>query len=228
MANVSAVGTYWDRAELMQAFNNVMGLSIDQHRFCFIIDGLDEYEGDHFELVQLFKKLSNHTNIKMCVSSRPWNVFQEVFGSHLGTHMYLEKFTRRDISTYVRDRMEQSALVAAPNVEDRRFNELTEEIVERAQGVFLWVVLAVRSLIRGLTNADTFYDLQRRLREFPRELEPFFHHIFNSIDPFYRPETAKYCLVALQARNSYRLITYSLLDERHSDSALRVYLRGRE
>ncbi|KAF2791989.1 hypothetical protein K505DRAFT_376359 [Melanomma pulvis-pyrius CBS 109.77] len=222
------VTAYWDRAELMDAFNCLIRQSIQKYRFCFFIDGLDEYDGDHFELVQLFKNLFNCPSIKICVSSRPLNVFQEVLGQQQHTCMYLEQFTRRDIESYVRDKMRNSARFSALEEEDPRSSELIEEIVEKAQGVFLWVILVVRSLIRGLTNADTFHDLQRRLREFPRELEPFLRHMFNTIDPFYQSETAKYCQIALHARSPYRLRTYSLIDEENLESALSVHLRSIE
>ena len=47
---------------------------------------------------------------------------------------------------------------------DRRCDELIEEIVFLARGVFLWVFLVTRSLRWGLTNADDMVDLRARLR----------------------------------------------------------------
>jgi hypothetical protein len=142
--------------------------------------------------------------------------------------MCLEEYTRQDIVAYVRDKMESCALFSTFEKEDPRSTELIEEIVDKAQGVFIWVILVVRSLISGLANADTFRDLQRRLREFPRELEPFLRHMYNTIEPFYRSETAKYCQVALNSRGPYRLRTYSLLDEENLEYALSVHLRSVE
>jgi hypothetical protein len=62
---------------------------------------------------------------------------------------------------------------------------LIQEIVEKADAVFLWVKIVVRSLLEGFRNRDTISDLQRRLRLFPRELEPLYNHLFSLIDTFY-------------------------------------------
>ena len=38
---------------------------------CFFIDGLDEYDGDHVELIRLLQDFSQPNNIKICASNRP-------------------------------------------------------------------------------------------------------------------------------------------------------------
>lgn len=40
-------------------------------RFCFFIDGLDEYDGDHEDVIQLLHDLARGKNVKICASSRP-------------------------------------------------------------------------------------------------------------------------------------------------------------
>ena len=47
---------------------------------CLFIDGLDEYVGDHVELIEIIRDLSDTKNIKLCVSSRPWPCFEDAFG----------------------------------------------------------------------------------------------------------------------------------------------------
>lgn len=38
---------------------------------CLFIDGLDEYVGDHVELIEIIQDLSDTKNVKICVSSQP-------------------------------------------------------------------------------------------------------------------------------------------------------------
>lgn len=38
---------------------------------CVFIDGLDEYVGDHFELISIIQDLTDTKNLKICASSRP-------------------------------------------------------------------------------------------------------------------------------------------------------------
>jgi hypothetical protein len=40
-------------------------------KVCLLIDGLDEFEGDHEELAWLVKEITKSHNVKVCLSSRP-------------------------------------------------------------------------------------------------------------------------------------------------------------
>jgi hypothetical protein len=63
---------------------------------------------------------------------------------------------------------------------------LIDEIINVADGVFLWVQLATKSLIDGMSNHDTILDLRKRLKQVPTELVGLYEHMLNSIDPFYQ------------------------------------------
>lgn len=58
-------------------------------KFCFFIDGLDEYDDDHFDLIDLMFKTVKNEEIKICLSSRPWNCFGDAFGTKLRQKLYL-------------------------------------------------------------------------------------------------------------------------------------------
>ena len=47
--------------------------------------------------------------------------------------------------------------------------------------MFLWVTLAVNSLLAGLTDGDSIEDLQQRLDALPPDLENLFDKILDSI-----------------------------------------------
>ncbi|KAF2176228.1 hypothetical protein K469DRAFT_514828, partial [Zopfia rhizophila CBS 207.26] len=49
-------------------------------RFCFFIDGLDEYEGDSTEIAEYLQDLALSHGIKLYGSSRPWSAFARAFG----------------------------------------------------------------------------------------------------------------------------------------------------
>lgn len=51
---------------------------------------------------------------------------------------------------------------------------LASEVVDRASGVFLWVKLAVHSLLEGLGNYDRSIDLERRLSQLPEDLDDLY------------------------------------------------------
>lgn len=70
--------------------------------------------------------------------------------------MKLQDLTLPDIQTYVRDKLENHPrIILLEQDEPHHADELAREIVSKASGVFLWVVLVVRSLLRGLVNHDS-------------------------------------------------------------------------
>ena len=69
---------------------------------------------------------------------------------------------------------------------------MVDEIVDKADGVFLWVVLVVRSILLGLANRDEMDDLERRLHELPSKLECLFENILRQrIAPFYKRQSSE-------------------------------------
>ena len=208
----------WNRTELLGAFAELSKQSSLSGKLCFFIDGLDEYDGDHEELISLIRSLTQSKDIKICASSRPWNVFEAAFGR--GTHpaIRLEDLTRKDIRLYVNDTLENHSLFYQLRVKEKEgCIDLVNEIVDKACGVFLWVVLVVRSLIQGLTNADRIVDLQRRLRYLPADLQTYFKHMLGTIETFYEQQTAQTFEIALHALEPLSLMTYVMLDELDQD-----------
>ena len=204
----------WSRSELVAALNNLTSGQSLARKFCFFIDGLDEYEGDHRDLINLIRGFTTSDDIKWCLSSRPWNVFELAFGNGSSPTFRLEDLTREDIRLYVRDELEDNnAFRHLRQKEGNHCGQLVQEFVQKAHGVFLWVFLVVRSLTSGLANADRLCDLQRRLRRFPDDLEGYFQHMLDTVDRNYQQQTAQLFRVALEASEPLTLMTYSMLDE---------------
>jgi hypothetical protein len=183
----------WNTHVLRRALNALR----DQNQICLclFIDGLDEYEGDkdgtYAEIISFLVGLVRSPNIKICLSSRPWLVFEDAFRHSLS--LKLQDLTFKDITRYVDDKINGHARMRELcHWDAERANNLTWEIVTKACGVFLWVKLVVKSLLDGFTNRDRISDLQRRLRELPADLESFYKHILiNHIPPFYYEQSSQ-------------------------------------
>lgn len=187
----------WSEDELYKALHAIAQQPSLQTCFCFFIDGLDEYDGDHFELSNILSSLTRSTHIKMCVSSRPWNPFQRAFGSNPQHTLVMEDLTRNDIKRYIDGKLRDDQDFQTMEEEGDEMDLLIVEIATKAQGVFLWVFLVVRELLKGFKEGDDFATLRTRLKRYPETLDEYFDRMLNSLDTFYKAESARILLCAL-------------------------------
>ncbi|KAF4909270.1 hypothetical protein CGCF415_v006132 [Colletotrichum fructicola] len=210
----------WTQAEL-QAILKRIGADQDElpARICFFIDGLDEYDGDHIDICHTLKELSQNPFVKVCVSSRPWNVFEDALGGDKTSKLYMQELSRRDIWRYTSSCLKSHArwnMLLRDNGSEA-VTLLVEDVVNRSNGVWLWVVLVVRLLQEGLTNDDSMYDLERRLHSFPSDLYDFFWHVLVTVDPFYNEKMAGTLSLALEADEPQPLEIYFYHDFEYED-----------
>lgn len=203
---------YWTESRLKDAFMTILKQKLVPMRICFFIDGLDEYTGNHAEMAEMLKFAASLPNIKVCVSSRPYVVFERQFKGFPG--LMLQDLTYADIKSYVRIKFSNNELMSEleeqePGLRDR----LASEVVIKASGVFLWVRLVVNSLLEGISNYDRASDLQRRLDELPSDLEELYMHMLKSVKPaFYLEQAAKLLLIIHAAERPLSLLQLSWAD----------------
>jgi hypothetical protein len=121
----------------------------------FFIDGLDEFAENHYALVKdTIEYFATRPDVKLCVSSRPYNVFNNSLGVANQKKLQLELMNQRDIDQFVKGRLEQNQLFRDLAENDASAQELALEIRKRADGVFLWVHLVVWELINTSSRFD--------------------------------------------------------------------------
>ena len=155
----------------------------------------------------------SNSGIKICFSSRPWNVFEEAYGEKSEVNLNVQDHTSQDIANFVKDQFEEDKRFLRLRSSDARYQDLVDEIIERANGVFLWVFLVVRSIRRGFTNADTISDFQRRLRLLPTDLKTYFEFMLESVEEVYRSQAARIYLMCLASPRPLSVTTLSFFDE---------------
>jgi NACHT domain-containing protein len=208
---------------LHEAFKNMFVLNGHQTCFCFFIDGLDEYNGDHHSLIEWIKELSRPPNVKVCVASRPWNCFEDAFGQNESQKLYMQHMSSDDIVIYTRDYLKEMIRSDIFSLYSNITDMLVSEVVIRAQGVFLWVYLVMRSLKEGFFNADSPTILFRRLLELPTDLESLFDRLLFSVNKVYRKEMYATFQVMLQSPKPLPLLMLPFLnDATTADSALEI------
>jgi hypothetical protein len=215
----------WSLRKLMAAVKSLVTQTVVSLKLCLFIDGLDEYDGDHEELGEFFKGIASSPHFKICLSSRPLVVFEDLFKRC--PSLRLQDLTCMDIQRFVNDRLRSSEVYCDLAMKDPNSAlVLVNEIVQKADGVFLWVKIVVGSLLNGFRNRDTILDLEKRLRLFPRELEPLYDHIFSLIDPIYREWASKAFQImrATQEQRTRRHSNYMPATDAPPLTALALYL----
>ncbi|EEU47526.1 uncharacterized protein NECHADRAFT_35981, partial [Fusarium vanettenii 77-13-4] len=163
---------------------------IQPGKLFLFIDGLDEYDGRPMDATAFIQELGKLESVKILVSSRPLPEFVAAFQGK--PKMNLQDLTRRDIETYVDDTVTHHPHMTNLALEDpKSSSELIRDFNLKSSGVFLWVVLACRSVLEGLAACDSISDLKARVNEIPPELEGLFRHMLHRIHPRYRDQSIR-------------------------------------
>lgn len=104
---------------------------------CLFVDGLDECEcdrgGRYLDIVSLYVKLIASSNIKACLSSCPWLVFENAFRST--PSLELEFVTMTDIERYVKDHIQDHDKLKPLAARDpKKTGDFVQEILSKALG----------------------------------------------------------------------------------------------
>ena len=184
--------------ELKRAFKTLLYSTPQNMKICFIVDGIDEYEGVHYEIAELLSQAANSKSVKLLLSSRPVPTCVCVFS--VFPKLHLEDLTRGDVTTYIEDKLGKDSLMRKLEAAQHgATKDLVDSISSKASGVFLWVVLVVRSLLSGLQDYDTIPDLRRKLDELPPDLETLYEHMLGNMSHLNRRQGSK--LLQLVIRN---------------------------
>ena len=185
----------WSRSELIETFRNLRlnPKILSDVKLCFFIDGVDEYGGENLQdIIDVLQGLNASPSLKICLSSRPWNLLISAFGINPNQALLLEDHNGGDIEEYVRNRFERGEKVAPFQLRGPDVRYVVDYIVHNAQGIFLWVKIVANNLLRRLSNGDSFSDLDKRLKSFPTNLTAYFQHMLDDIDDFIKKRPQRY------------------------------------
>jgi hypothetical protein len=209
----------WTWEELLSTARSVLEHSDD--RFVFLIDGLDEFYGDHSELLEFIDILARDHRIKVCVSSRPWLVFENKFGR--GPCLTLHHLTAKDIQHFASEKLFLSqGFVELNESKPDVATHLINEIANKSNGVFLWVRIVVRALYEGLLDGDHESQLRERLDGLPAELENLFKNILDNLRPGHKKEASLLFQIVRAARSPLDLLSLSFADNDDPEFAINL------
>ena len=163
----------WTLKTLRDALELIGRKSKIEVNICLFVDALDEHDGNHREMVSILTSMAQLTanpafRVRLALAGRPENVFKTAFQGCPGFSIH--EYTTEDIRHYAEDRIQAEMPVELSIEYEEALRNLVEDIVRKAQGVFLWVRLVVDEIIEGICEGDTMEELMSLLSTIPTEL----------------------------------------------------------
>jgi ankyrin repeat protein len=161
----------WDTERVKSLFSQAIE-NLGQHRLTCFIDALDECEEDQVrEMVAFFEHLgqlaaSDQFQFHVCFSSRHYPHI--TINKSIRLILEGQEGHQQDIVNYLHSELRAG--------HSKLVGQIKAEIVERASGIFLWVVLVVQMLNKEY-DRGRIHALRRRLDEIPNGLDELFKGI---------------------------------------------------
>lgn len=172
--------TDWGLEELEAITQKALEIISRQYLVFILVDALDEHlpVSEHGELLDVFQRFEEMTNVRLVLSSRPERIFDTRLAD--SRQLRLQDLTGPDIYHF-----SLGSLLKRVDFQEGRSSafakELAVEIVRKAEGVFLWARLAVDSLKRGFVDGNFNNEIWDRLHDMPTELSDYFKSIWKRL-----------------------------------------------
>lgn len=171
-------------------------LTMAEWPVCIFLDRLDEFDEDEGcgKLLDIIDRLTSSKHgvpLKICVSSRPEPELRRKLERF--PNLRLQDLTKHDMKICANDILQEAPAERLP--------ELVKIVLDKADGVFLWVHYALRSLVRGLSQHDDWDELEERLKALPSKIEELYHDMWRRLNEdhvIYRKEAAQYFHIVME------------------------------
>ncbi|EMC94867.1 hypothetical protein BAUCODRAFT_59267, partial [Baudoinia panamericana UAMH 10762] len=183
--------TAWSVVELRQLVKAALQ-NCDKY-VCILVDGMDECETEgqdtasqHRSMLRDLKDLAALPNVKMILTSRPWSAFEAALGGRPNVTT-MDQINRYDIVNYVKAELLEASTGQLPTDLDWSSFYDDLELIDKADGVFLWTVLIARKICDWLRSRDSVERLRERLEAIPSDLEGYMRQmVFERISSTFR------------------------------------------
>lgn len=175
--------TSWTISELEESFDTLCSYHGKAFRLLIFVDGLDELGDSEGSLDSLLRWVrdTTHRGIKVCVASRPEIPFKDDFQPDCCS-LEMQRLTRRDIESFVREQFKKSrAFEQFESAFPLPTANLVNGIIKKAEGVFLWVDLVVRTFLATIKTNPAWFNAQKQLEKIPSDIMELYDSIWKKI-----------------------------------------------
>ncbi|KAI8713771.1 hypothetical protein NCS52_01222600 [Fusarium sp. LHS14.1] len=190
----------WGEPELRSLLSSIIGYTPGKRTIIFI-DGLDELQlplmRTHLEFWGLSLIGKNNGRVRVCLVGRHY----PQISLRPSSELIAEDLNKGDISTYVNQRLSARIAISESLWEPK----LRNKIIDKAGGIFLWVILTVDRLLVKYDQGKSLEFLLKDIDSMPEELESLLTEIVKSISPELRMVARRAFQWALMSTTPLRL-----------------------
>ncbi|KAK7909241.1 hypothetical protein PG985_015119 [Apiospora marii] len=188
ISTTSPITSDWTFHQLKAAVDWLFTQPTIPFRAILLIDSLDDFyeaavadEGaNHAEIDEIVRYMiaGRWKNAQCCISTRPSAPVAAAFRGQPALRM--TELTRPAMREYALNRLSSHAAFRdLGDLDHTVLHQCVEDIVDAADGVFLWAQLAISTVMRDgqHTEGSAMQEVQGRIRSLPRRLEDLYKHI---------------------------------------------------
>ncbi|KAI4225318.1 MAG: hypothetical protein LQ349_007087 [Xanthoria aureola] len=172
----------WTETRLLQMLKDFINEKPAAVSLCAFLDGLDEYDGDEDIVLEVIHLLSSASGCKVCVSSRPDPVFLREFEAY--PRCRVQDLNMKDIEKMAIEKL-KPCLVKDKPTETEAIDELVSALIEKAEGVFLWLSVMIKDLTKRFHDGGSIDELFDRIHETPNSMYGLYQRMLQRLDRSY-------------------------------------------
>lgn len=186
------------KSDLDKAVVSVARLLQTKHRrVLLLIDGLDECGSNIREMMTCIRKICDQTSMRVCLASRPNPFIQHSLRDCLQIKM--QDHNTAGIRAYIETALAE--IESVTGAEEFSTPVTVESLVQRAEGVFLWIRFAVDVILQRLLQGCTEAEVWGEVGSLPDELSDMYQRIFDRVPEVCRAEVATVMLLLDHAQH---------------------------
>ncbi|RMJ24156.1 hypothetical protein PHISP_04962, partial [Aspergillus sp. HF37] len=173
----------WQQRELEQLLQDAIIASAKRQQVTIFVDALDE-TGQKFasELAKYFHKVNyraaqEDAAAKICISCRHYPIPTSV----PGIEVWVENHNSDDIATFVHHNFHPENLLAGDSPDREAWQDLKEDLIQRANGVFQWAHVVVPLVEQKFARSESPEDVRRWLQQVPDEIGSVYQYILENV-----------------------------------------------
>ncbi|KAH0499693.1 hypothetical protein TgHK011_006868 [Trichoderma gracile] len=207
--------TSWGIEESMAALLSLCGKTI---KLALFIDGLDEFDTPPTEIVDFIRHITERcgSGPKVCAASRPWREFQDEFSR--GPMLQMDLHTQQDMRSFIdKNFANNHGFIEQQQLYPQAATQLLDDILERANGVFLWVSIVTQLLLDLLSEGYSIPRAREILESLPPDISSLYDTIWDTIRSQHLPDASFMMQVLRAADGPLPWFTMWLIEALRSD-----------